>query len=257
MTATATNTHPAHLEYVLRIADTSLILGQRLSEWCGHGPVIEEDIALTNIALDLIGQARLLLTRAGALEGLGRDEDQLAFLRLEPEFRNLTIVELPNGDFGRTILRNFLVAAWQRALYQALSRSADEDLAAIATKSLKETRYHLQHAADWVVRLGDGTEESHARMQSALELLWPYTAEFFSGTPVDDVVLATAVGPAWSTLQPDWDAAVASVLDVATLKPPVRTPFLSRGKTGVHSEHFGHLLTQMQYLQRTYPGGTW
>ena len=256
MTA-ATQTHPAHFDYVLRLADTSLILGQRLSEWCGHGPVIEEDIALTNIALDLIGQARLLLTHAGALEGRGRDEDQLAFLRREPEFRNVTMAELPNGDFGRTILRNFLVAAWQRELWQALTKSSDAELAAIAAKSLKETRYHLQHAADWVIRLGDGTEESHRRMQDALDTLWPYTAEFFSATPTDDVAVATAVGPAWAALRPEWTSAVTPVLEVATLKIPADTPFLTRGKLGVHSEHFGHLLTEMQYLQRTYPGGTW
>ena len=256
MTA-ATQTNPAHLDYVLRIADTALILGQRLSEWCGHGPVIEEDIALTNIALDLVGQARLLLTHAGALEGQGRDEDQLAFLRREPEFRNLTIVELPNGDFGQTILRNFLVAAWQRELYQALAKSSDAELAAIAAKSLKETRYHLQHAADWVIRLGDGTEESHRRLQAAVDVLWPYTAEFFSATPADDVVVATSVGPAWSSLEPAWTAAVTPVLEVATLKIPARTPFLTRGKLGMHSEHLGHLLPEMQYLQRAYPGGTW
>jgi ring-1,2-phenylacetyl-CoA epoxidase subunit PaaC len=253
----ATQTHPAHFEYLLRIADTSLILGQRLSEWCGHGPVIEEDIALTNIALDLIGQARLLLTHAGALEGRGRDEDQLAFLRREPEFRNLTIVELPNGDFGRTIVRNFLVAAWQRELWQALAASTDAELAAIAAKSLKETRYHVQHAADWVVRLGDGTEESHTRAQSALDLLWPYTAEFFSASPVDDVAVAASIGPAWPSLQAAWKAAVTPVLEVATLAAPAGTPFLSRGKFGVHSEHLGHLLAEMQTLQRTYPGGTW
>ena len=256
MTA-ATLAHPAHLDYVLRLADTSLILGQRLSEWCGHGPVIEEDIALTNVALDLIGQARLLLTHAGVLEARGRDEDALAFLRREPEYRNLTIVELPNGDFGRTILRNFLVAAWQRELWQALAKSADAGLAAIAAKSLKETRYHLQHASDWVIRLGDGTDESHHRIQHALDVLWPYTAEFFSATPADDVAVATAAGPAWSSLEPAWAAAVTPVLEVATLVPPARTPFLSSGKLGVHSEHLGHLLTEMQYLQRTYPGGTW
>lgn len=157
-----------HLECVLRVADTSLVLGQRLSEWCGHGPVIEEDIALTNIALDLIGQARLLLTHAGRIEGLGRDEDRLAFLRAESEFRNLSIVELPNHDFGRTTLRNFLVAAWQAPLWAALRSSADGELAAIADKSAKETRYHLQHAADWTLRLGDGTADSRRRMQHAL-----------------------------------------------------------------------------------------
>lgn len=254
---TAGTVQSAHLEYVLRIADTSLILGQRLAEWCGHGPVIEEDIALTNIALDLIGQARLLLTHAGELEGQGRDEDALAFRRPEREFRNLTIVELPNGDFGRTILRNFLVAAWQGELWQGLARSSDAPLAAIATKSMKETRYHLQHAADWVVRLGDGTGESHARMQAALELLWPYTAEFFSDTPTDQAAEAAALGPGWPKLQPAWSTTVMPVLDTATLAMPASSPFLSRAKCGVHSEHMGHLLSEMQYLQRCHPGGTW
>jgi ring-1,2-phenylacetyl-CoA epoxidase subunit PaaC len=250
-------THPAHIDYVLSIADTSLILGQRLSEWCGHGPVIEEDIAVTNIALDLIGQARLLLTHAGVLEGRGRDEDQLAFLRNEPAYRNLTIAELPNGDFGRTILRNLLVAAWQRELWNALATSSDAALAAIAAKSAKETRYHVQHAAEWVVRLGDGTDDSHQRMQAALDLLWPYTAEFFSATATDAFAAEHAIGPAWSSLEPAWHAALTPVLEVASLVVPKRTPFLSLGKTGVHSEHMGHLLAEMQYLQRTYPGGTW
>ena len=255
--STTTASSTAHIDYVLHIADTSLILGQRLSEWCGHGPVIEEDIALTNIALDLIGQARLLLAHAGKLEGGGRDEDQLAFLRAEPQYRNLAIVELPNGDFGRTILRNFLVAAWQQALWRRLTTSSDVDLAAIAAKSLKETRYHLQHASDWVVRLGDGTDESRVRMQLALDTLWPYTAEFFSAAPGNQVIQAAAIGPAWPALEADWDTAVRPVLEVATLSAPARTPFMSRGKLGQHTEYMGHLLTEMQYLQRTYPGGTW
>ncbi len=255
--STITAANAAHLEYVLRIADTSLILGQRLSEWCGHGPVIEEDIALTNVALDLIGQARLLLTHVGRLEGQGRDEDQLAFLRTEPQYRNLTIVELPNVDFARTNLRNFLVAAWQRELWQKLASSTDTELAAIAGKAMKETRYHLQHAADWTVRLGDGTDESHARMQKALDYLWPYTAEFFSTTAEDASVEAAGVGPVWATLESTWEAVVRPVLEVATLAVPARTPFLSRGKQGQHTESMGHLLTELQYLQRTYPGGTW
>jgi len=247
----------AHLDYVLRLADSALILGQRLSEWCGHGPVIEEDIALTNTALDLIGQARLLLTHAGNLEGKGRDEDALAFLRAEHEYRNLTICELPNEDFGRTILRNCLFAAFQLHLWQAVASSADDQLAAIAGKSLKETRYHLQHASDWTVRLGDGSEESHGRMQRALDDLWPYTAEFFSPNPTDEVVQAAGVGPAWSTLAPAWEQSVLPVLAVAHLAVPKRTPFLSRGKEGQHSEHMGHLLAEMQYLQRAYPGANW
>jgi ring-1,2-phenylacetyl-CoA epoxidase subunit PaaC len=256
MSATV-ETHSVQLEYVLRIADTSLILGQRLSEWCGHGPVIEEDIALANVALDLIGQARMLLSYAATLEGRDRDEDQLAFQRAEHEFRNVAIVELPNVDFGHTVLRNYLVAAFQRELWIHLAQSSDSGLAAIAAKSAKETRYHLQHAGDWTIRLGDGTEESHARMQRALDALWPYTAEFFSATPVDDDLAGTGFGPAWPTLQAGWDAAVLPLLDVATLKVPGRTPFVSRGKQGVHTEHLGHLLAEMQILQRTYPGARW
>lgn len=256
-TTTTAAAHTAHFEYVLRLGDSALILGQRLSEWCGHGPVIEEDIALTNAALDLLGQARLLLTHAGALEGRGRDEDALAFLRREHEYRNLTICELPNVDFGRTILRNFLFAAFQLPLWEALASSGDAQLAAIAAKSAKEARYQLHHAADWTVRLGDGTEESHARMQRALDDLWPYTAEFFAPDPVDAAIEAAGIGPAWSSLAPAWEREVLPVLESATLAVPARTPFLSRGKQGRHSEHLGHLLAEMQYLQRTYPGAKW
>ena len=257
MTTTTAAADAAHIDYVLRLADSALILGQRLAEWCGHGPVIEEDIALTNTALDLVGQARLLLTHAGALEGRDRDEDALAFLRAEHDYRSLTICELPNEDFARTCLRNFLFAALQMQLWPALADSADAQLAAIAGKSIKETRYHLQHAADWTVRLGDGTDESHARMQRALETLWPYTAEFFSPTATDAQAQAAGVGPAWSSLAAGWEQAVLPVLEVATLKVPERTPFLSRGKEGRHSEHVGHLLAEMQYLQRAYPGAKW
>lgn len=246
-----------HLQYLLRLADNPLILGQRLSEWCGHAPVLEEDLALANTALDLIGQARMLLTHAGAREGGGRDEDQLAFLRGEREFRNCTLVELPNGDFGRTVLRNFLFSAYQLPLWEALQASTDAHLAAIAAKSLKETRYHLRHAADWVVRLGDGTEESHRRMQAAVAYLWPYTAELFSVDAVDEAAAAAGVGVTGSSLQLRWDAAVVPVLQEAALPVPARTPFLSHGKAGVHSEHMGHLLSEMQTMQRTYPGAQW
>jgi ring-1,2-phenylacetyl-CoA epoxidase subunit PaaC len=250
-------TREQHVECVLRIADTSLILGQRLSEWCGHGPVIEEDIALTNIALDLIGQARLLLTHAGKLEGQGRDEDRLAFLRAESEFRNLSMVELPNQDFARTILRNFMVAAWQAPLWAALRSSRDADLAAIAEKSAKETRYHLQHAADWTVRLGDGIAESKRRMQRALDYLWPYTAEFFVDDALDCAANSAGLLPLPSSLQAAWEATVLPVLAEATLAVPARTPFLSTGRQGRHTEHMGHLLAPMQSMQRTYPGCTW
>lgn len=246
-----------HIEYVLRIGDNTLILGQRLSEWCGHAPVLEEDMALANMALDLIGQARMLLTHAGSLEGEGRDEDQLAFLRTEQHYRNMTLCELPNEDFARTVMRNFLFGSFQVLLWDRLSGSGDSGLAAIAAKSLKEARYHQQHAGDWVIRLGDGTDESHARSQAALDYLWPYTAEFFAATPTDDAIAAAGVGPAWSALEQAWEATVVPVLNEATLIVPARTPFRSYGKFGRHSEHMGHLLATMQYMQRTYPGAQW
>jgi ring-1,2-phenylacetyl-CoA epoxidase subunit PaaC len=254
--ASSTSTS-AELQYVLRLGDSSLILGQRLSEWCGHGPILEEDIALANVALDLIGQARLLLSAAGELEGRGRAEDQLAFTRAEGEYRNLSLVELPNGDFARTMLRNFLFAAFQIPLWEGLRNSSNAQLATIAAKSIKETRYHLRHAADWTVRLGDGTDESKSRMQDALEYLWPYTNEFFTATPEDDAVAESHFGVAWPTLRPAWEAAVNPVLALAGLTAPARTPFVSHGKSGRHTEHMGHLLSELQYLQRTYPGNQW
>lgn len=248
---------PEHIEYVTRIGDNALILGQRLSEWCGHAPVLEEDMALANMALDLIGQARMLLAHAGRLEGKGRDEDQFAFLRTELNYRNLTLCELPNQDFARTMVRNFVFASFQVLLWERLLASSDAELAAIAAKSLKEARYHAQHAGDWVIRLGDGTAESHARAQAALDYLWPYSAEFFAATPADDAVAAAGIGPAWSELEAAWEALVVPVLNEATLTVPARTPFKSYGKFGRHSEHLGHMLSEMQYLQRTYPGAQW
>ncbi len=253
MVAPISVANEARLEYVLRIADSSLILGHRLSEWCGHGPVLEEDIALTNVALDLIGQARSLYAYAEKIDNKGRSEDQFAFERNEKEFRNLTIAELPNGDYGFTIMRNFLFTTFQREMWAALQASADSQLSEIAHKSLTETRYHVQHASDWVIRLGDGTDESHARMQRALDTLWPYTAEFFSASGID----GADVGPAWSALESRWSSVVRPVLDVATLQVPARTSFLSRGKDGIHGEHLTALLAEMQYLQRTYPNCDW
>jgi ring-1,2-phenylacetyl-CoA epoxidase subunit PaaC len=247
----------AELQYLLRIGDSSLILGQRLSEWCGHGPILEEDIALANVALDLIGQARLLLSAAAELEGQGRDEDHFAFSRSEHQYRNVTLVELPNGDFARTMLRNFLYAAFQAPLWQSLRSSSHGQLAAIAAKSAKETRYHLRHAADWTVRLGDGTEESSRRMQLALDYVWPYTNELFAPTAEDEALSSSGFGVAWSTLLPAWEATVLPVLAEAGLKVSARTPFLSTGTLGRHSEHMGHLLSELQYLQRAYPGNTW
>ena len=254
------------VEYVLRIADTCLIHAQRLAEWCGHGPVIEEDIALTNLSLDLLGQARALLTHAGKMEGHGFDEDQLAFLRDEPDFRNLTLVEQPmrkasahspGGDFADTVLRNFLLATWLKLLWERLLKSTDTELAAIAGKALKEARYHQQHAADWVVRLGDGTEESARRMKAALERAWPYTGEMFAADAVDTQAESSGLGPSRASLREAWDAEVAEVLAEAQLPPPAGTPFVSTGTLGRHSEHMGFILAEMQSLQRTHPGGRW
>lgn len=250
-------TDQQHTDYLLRIGDNTLILGQRLSEWCGHAPVLEEDMALANTALDLIGQARMLLTHAGAIEGQGRDEDQLAFMRAEPHYRNLTLCELPNHDFARTVLRNFLFASFQVRLWEQLLTSRDTELAAIAGKSLKEARYHRQHAGDWVVRLGDGTDESHQRTQQALDYLWPYTAELFAADEADEAIAGAGIGPAWHTLEAAWEADVVPVLIEATLTVPARTPFRSFGRFGRHSEHMGHLLATMQYMQRSYPGLQW
>lgn len=252
----AENSDP-RLDYVLRLGDSALVLGQRLSEWCGHAPVLEEDIALANTALDLIGQARMLLTHAGQMEGAGRDEDALAFLRDPQAFRNVTLVELPNGDFARTVLRNLLFCAFQEQLWAGLRTSADAGMAAIAAKSAKETRYHVEHAADWCIRLGDGTDESHRRMQEALDHLWPYTAELFTPDPVDEAAVTAGFGPAWASLEGGWQAAVLPVLEEATLAVPARTPFRSTGKGGVHSEHLGHLLAVMQVLPRSHPGARW
>jgi ring-1,2-phenylacetyl-CoA epoxidase subunit PaaC len=249
------------VEYVLRIADTALIHAQRLSEWCGHAPILEEDIALTNMALDLLGQARALLTHAGALEGEGRDEDRLAFLRDERDFRNVTLVELPlkrgGGDFADTMLRNFFVATWFKALWQRLKASSDGELAAIAAKALKESRYHQQHAADWVVRLGDGTDESAARMCAAVDRAWQYVAELFEADAVDDAAAQAGLGPRCSELRDEWFADVKTVFDEALLGIPADGPFRSSGRSGMHSEHLGYMLAEMQHLQRAYPGGVW
>ncbi|RDK08400.1 1,2-phenylacetyl-CoA epoxidase subunit PaaC [Cupriavidus lacunae] len=262
----------AALRYVLRLADNALILGQRNAEWCGHGPVLEEDIALANISLDLIGQARLLYGRAGELEGeltgLPRHEDDYAYWRAEREFRNWTLLELPHRgplagnaaaerDYAVTIMRNFLYSALMVELWEALLESRDEQLAAIAAKSVKEARYHLHHAAGWVVRLGDGTEGSHARMQRALEHLLPYMNECFAEDAVETEAAAQGIGVVTATLRPAWDATVAETLQAATLTPPQATGFVSTGKHGVHSEHMSYLLGEMQGLARSHPGAQW
>lgn len=254
------------VRYVLRLADTCLIHAQRLAEWCGHGPVLEEDIALTNLSLDLLGQARALLTHAGALDGQGHDEDRLAFLRDERDYLNLTLVEqpmrrssahAPGGDFADAVVRNLLVATWLRLHWQALLGSSDAELAAIAGKALKESRYHVEHAADWTVRLGDGTEESARRMQRALDKAWPYAGELFADDAVDEAAAAAGLGPRRSSLREAWRNEIAAVLARATLVMPADSPYVSTGSRGVHSEHMGFILAELQYLQRAYPGGRW
>lgn len=246
------------VQYLLRLGDTCLILGQRLAEWCGHGPILEEDIALANMALDLIGQSRALLTHAGRLEGRGHDEDQLAFLRNERDYLNPTIVELPRGDFAFTVVRNVLVSGWLALLWEKLlHESRNEELAGIAGKAVKEARYHEQHAADWLVRLALGTDESRARTVKALAQLWPYTAELFESDAVDVEAEQVGLGPAWADLHAAWQARMQAALERANLEAPKETAFRSTGKTGVHSEHMGYILTEMQYLQRSFPGGIW
>lgn len=247
----------AATQYVLRLGDTCLILGQRIAEWCGHAPVLEEDIALTNMSLDLIGQARALLTHAGQISGLGHDEDQLAFLRDERDYLNPTLVELPRGDFAFTVLRNAMVATFLKLMWQRLSASSDAELAAIAGKALKESRYHQQHACDWVVRLGDGTDESARRLKAALAQLWRYSAELFEDDAIDEQAGATGLGPKWSELQADWRAEMAALLAAVKLPVPADSVYRSTGRRGVHSEHMGFILAEMQYLQRAFPGGVW
>lgn len=245
------------VQYLLRVADTALILAQRTAEWTGHAPVLEEDIALANIGLDLLGQARGMLTRAGELEGAGHDEDQLAFLREERDYRNVTLVELPRGDFAVTVVRNTMMATFFKLLWGRLVDSSDSEVAAIAAKAIKEARYHQQHSADWLVRLAQGTDESLQRTGKALGELWPYASELFADDRIDEAAAQSGLGPRWGELKDAWFAEMQAILDDAGLAMPAATPFLSTGKTGVHSEHMGYILTEMQYLQRAYPGGVW
>jgi ring-1,2-phenylacetyl-CoA epoxidase subunit PaaC len=247
----------ALLRYVLRLADTSLVLGQRLGEWIGHAPSLEEDLGLANLALDLIGQARLLLSYAGEIEGKGRDEDALAFLRDAPEFLNLTLAEQPNGDFAHTIVRQWLIDAWQIEVYEGLAGSADTRLAAIAAKALKETRYHYRFSSGWLVRLGDGTTESRARAQQAVDSLWRFTEELFAADEIDERMAAAAIAPPLGAAAERFAKRVAEDLHRATLVRPAPQPHPWYGKRGVHTEHLGHLLGEMQHLQRTYPGVRW
>lgn len=244
-------------EYMLRLGDDRLVLGHRVSEWCGHGPILEEDIALSNMALDLIGHATSLLALAGEVEGQGRTEDTLAFFRDGTAFRNALLVEQPNGDFAVTMVRQFLFDAHSVLLWDQLSRCAHEGLAAIAAKSLKEDKYHLRHSSEWVVRLGDGTEESHARTQQALNSLWRYTAELFERDAVDEAVAALGITVDTAALRSLWDNLVDDVLQRAMLTRPADSAQRRGGRKGLHSEHLGHMLATMQSVARAHPGARW
>ena len=245
------------VEYLLRLADDRLVVGHRLSEWCGHAPILEEDIALANIALDLVGQATALLRLAGETEGKGRNEDALAYLRSDTAYRNALLCELPKGDFAVTIVRQFLFSVYAMLQWEALTKAAHPDLAGIAAKGLKETRYHVRHAGEWVLMLGDGTEESHARAQQALDDLWRYTGELFLTDDVEKTLVAKELAVDSSTLEQSWHAHVEDVLRRATLTVP-QTGYMQRGgRQGRHTEHLGHMLTEMQILARSHPGASW
>lgn len=243
--------------YLLRLGDDNLVLAQRLGEWISRGPDLEEDIALGNIALDHLGVARNLLTYAGDVEGAGRDEDDLAMERTEREFLNLILCEQPNRDFAHTMARQFFIDAWQVPLWEELSSSADATLAGIAQKAVKEARYHLRHSSTWVVRLGDGTDESHQRMQGAVDRLWRFTGEPFLADDVDEEMADSGIGVEPASLRPAWDATVDAVLAEAGLHRPDDDYVRAGGRLGFHSEHLGHLLAEMQWMQRTYPEMAW
>ena len=243
--------------YTLRLGDDLLILSHRLSEWCGHGPVLEEDNALANRALDHIGEARNLYDHAVQLEGKGRTQDDLAYLRKERDFVNTLLCEQPNGDYAYTIVRSFLFDAYHLPLAEALTKSSDATIAAIAAKAVKEAQYHLKHSSDWLIRFGDGTEESHRRAQEALDALWTYTGDLFTQDEVHKAMVKAGIAPDLQTIKAGFDATVDKVLDEATLKRPADGYMQSGGRAGKHSEHLGYILAEMQYLQRAYPGAEW
>ncbi|MEM7520073.1 MAG: 1,2-phenylacetyl-CoA epoxidase subunit PaaC [Pseudomonadota bacterium] len=245
-------------EFLCRMGDNTLVLGHRISEWCGMAPVLEEDIAMANTALDLIGQTQLWLALAGEVEGRGRTADALAYHRDAWDFRNLLLLEQPNGDFGRTMMRQFLFDIWHHLYLDSLTASSDDRIAAIAAKALKEVTYHLERSSDTVIALGDGSEESHRRMQDALDRLWPFVGEMFTGDKVDETLVSRGAIPDTRALRDDYNARLAGYLSHATLVRPTDQFAHNGGKTGSrHSEHLGHMLTTMQWLQRAYPDARW
>ncbi|MDT8319509.1 MAG: 1,2-phenylacetyl-CoA epoxidase subunit PaaC [Xanthomonadales bacterium] len=253
----STDHRQALIDCAIGLGDDALVLGHRLSEWCRNGPFLEEDLALTNVALDFVGRARMLYSYAGEIEGKGRDEDAIAYLRDSREYTNLLINELPIGDFGDTMARQFLVDAFEVEFFSALTGSADATLAAIAAKSLKECRYHLRRSRDWVIRLGDGTEESHRRMQRGLDRVWGFSHELFTMNETEQQLAAAGIAADRGALKSSWDRTVDAVLAEATLTRPDDDWSVQGGRDGVHTEHLGLLLAEMQFMQRAYPGLEW
>lgn len=252
-----TNTEKETAKFALALGDDSLTMGQRLSEWISNGPFLEEDIALANVALDFVGRARMFLNYAGELEGQGRDEDHLAFLRDTREFHNLLIFELPIGDFGDTMARQYLVDAFEVPYFEALTDSKDETIAAIAARSVKECRYHLRRSREWVLRLGDGTDESHQRVQRAFDAVWPYVAELFEMPDYETRLAEAGIAVERAELKSAWQRDVTATLSEATLKMPDTDHVIRGGREGIHTEHLGHMLSDLQFMQRAYPGLEW
>jgi ring-1,2-phenylacetyl-CoA epoxidase subunit PaaC len=247
----------AVFEYIVRIGDNSLIMGHRMSEWCGHGPILEQDIALINIALDHIGQAKNWLALACEVEGKGRTEDDLAYHRDVFDFRNFLLVEQPNGHWGETLVRGFLFDTWNYYFNKALTGSTNQQVADIATKSLKEISYHKNFSCDWIIRLGDGTEESHNKMQDALNRMWMYSGELFAMDEVDSMMLKEGIGVDLNEVKKEWDKIINETLEEATLQRPSDGWMQKGGKTGIHTEHLGYILAEMQFLPRAYPDAKW
>ncbi len=252
------NLNDSLFEYCLRLGDDRVVLGQRMAEWCGKAPIIEEDLALANISLDLFGQAILFLKYAAELEGKGNDEDKLAFFRNERQYKNLLLVEQPNNDFAFTIAKQFFYDCYEYYFYSELANSKNETLAAIAAKSVKETIYHLRHSSEWMLRLGDGTDESHSKVQNAVNHLWSFTGEMFEMDSVDEYLLNEGIGVDLSKVKTLWTSKVSEILSKATLEIPSEDTFMIvGGRKGIHTEYLGHLLSEMQILPRTYPGAKW